>query len=106
MICRLQKNIIHEHAVNIYTSATIVKKSWFLNIRELCLLYSLPHPLNLLNHPMKKEHYKKLVKSRVIDYWEKILRSEAASLNSLTFFKPKYMSLTTPSLDHNWIFSI
>ena len=96
MICRLENNIIHEHAVNIFTSETIVKKSWFLNIRQLCLLYSLPHPIDLLKYPLKKEHYKKLVKSHVIDHWEQVLRSEAESLSSLTYFNPNYMSLTTP----------
>ena len=96
MICRLEDDIIHKHAVNIFTSATIAPKSWFIRIRQLCLQYSLPHPIQLLNHPMKKESYKKLVKSSVINYWELTLRSEAALLSSLNYFKPDYMYLTTP----------
>ena len=43
-----------------------------------------------------QELYKKLVKISVINYWELTLRSEAALLSSLSYFKPGYMYLTTP----------
>ena len=44
MICRLNENILHKHATNIFNYSTIASKSWFSQIRDLCLLYSLPHP--------------------------------------------------------------
>ena len=60
------------------------------------LKYHLPHPLLLLDSPPTKETFKALVKSKVVDYWEQKLRSEAAFLPSLIYFHPEYMSLTSP----------
>ena len=96
MICRLEENILHKHATNYFSSVTISPKSWFAQIRELCLLYLLPHPIELLSSRKTKSSYKLMVKKRVIDYWEKELRKEAQALPSLLFFKPSYMSLTSP----------
>ena len=48
MICRLQDNILHATAVNYFSATTISQKSWFAQIRQLCLLYCLPHPSTLL----------------------------------------------------------
>ena len=96
MICRLPENILHTHACNIFGSLTPSSKSWFLKIRELCLQYILPHPLQLLNSPPPKETFKNLIKKHVINYWEQVLRLEASVLDSLVFFKPIFMSLTTP----------
>ena len=59
-------------------------------------MYNLPHPLELLNSPISKLAFKKLVKTHVIDYWEQKLRSEADLLPSLVYFKPQFMSLTAP----------
>ena len=95
MISRLPDNILHEHAKNIFSSETIANKSWFTQIRELCLCYRLPHPLNILSTPPSKEVFKKMVKSRIIDYWEIKLREEASLLPSLHYFNPSFMSLSS-----------
>ena len=68
----------------------------FCQISNLCKKYSLPSPLQLLQNPLSRIKYKKLIKSRVIDYSEKELRSQAASLSSLLYFRPQYMSLVSP----------
>ena len=96
MICRMPDNILHTHAVNIYSSVTISKVSWFHQIRQICLQYGLPYPLDMLTYPMEKFNFKKLVKSKVISYWEIRLRKEAELLTSLSSFKPSFMSLTRP----------
>jgi hypothetical protein len=96
MICRLPENILHTHAVNIFCSITQSSKSWFLRIRELCLQYLLPHPLQLLTCPLPKEVFKNLIKKHVVNHWEQLLRHEAAGLDSLVFFDPSFMSLTKP----------
>ena len=59
-------------------------------------MYQLPHTLLLLFNPPVKLQFKKLVKAKVVDYWEKKLRAEAAFLPSLVFFNPYFLSLTTP----------
>ena len=65
-------------------------------MRNLFLQYSLPHPLLFLSNPPQKEVFKKLVKSKVTDYWENKLRMEASFLPSLEYFHPEFMSLSTP----------
>ena len=96
MICRLPQSILNEHARNIFNYSTISNKSWFFKIRELCVKYDLPHPKELLENPPTKAQYKSMVKKRVISYWEKSLREEAAALDSLLYFKPSFMSLIRP----------
>ena len=59
-------------------------------------MYNLKHPLQLLEDPPAQPAYKKLIKSHVIDYWEKLLRAEASPMFSLTNFCPKFMSLQRP----------
>ena len=96
MICRLPGNILHTIAVEKLSFARISSSSWFLIIRDLCLLYELPHPLELLSKPLTKPCFKKLVKSHIIDYWERFYRTEASSLQSLQYFHPCFMSLVSP----------
>ena len=87
MICRLPGSILYQIADHLLSSAKPASKSWFLNIRELCLKYDLPSPLSLLHQPPTKLRYKALVKSKVMDYWEKYLRNQALKLSSLQYFK-------------------
>ena len=96
MICRLKNSILHEHAVNYFSAVTISPKSWFTQIRDLCLMYRLPHPSIFLYSPLPKLEFKRLVKKRVIDYWEHQLRKEATELKSLKYFDPNFMSLVSP----------
>ena len=94
MISRLPGSLLHEHAVRMLTVSKPSSMSWFLQIRDICLQYSLPHPLSLLQNPPTKSTFKHLVKSKVLDYWETKLRLKAAPMRSLQFFKPEYMSLS------------
>ena len=96
MICRLPSSILHNLATDVLTVPKRSPKSWFIQIRTLCLMYGLPHPLNFLQNAVTKTNFKKQIKKHVIDYWEKILRQEASILPSLQFFHPEFMSLTSP----------
>ena len=96
MVTRLHDDPLNIHAREVLTSAKISCKSWFMQLRNICLQYQLPHPLKLLDNPQSKDDFKKMVKARVIDYWETRLRGEASLLQSLIYFKPNYMSLTKP----------
>ena len=96
MITRLRGNIINTHAVNIFNFSTPSSKSWFHQIRDLCLQYGLPHPAYLLSSPPTKTAFKNLVKKNILNYWEQRLRAEAAHLDSLKFFNPSFMSLASP----------
>ena len=96
MVTHLPGNSLYDRARHIFVTGSHSSKSWFANIRDICLLYDLPHPLTLLENPMSKVAFKKLVKSKVIDYWENQLREIAASLSSLVYFKPEFHSLSRP----------
>ena len=65
-------------------------------IRKLCLIYGLPHPLDLLQASPTKAIFKTLVKKKVLSFWEVRLRAEASELSSLAFFHPEYMRLDKP----------
>ena len=99
MITRLQDgdNIISNHARNMLASAKPSSKSWLLELQKISLKYLLPHPITFLDNPPTKDTFKRLVKSAVMDHWEKKLRAEASFLkeNSLKYFDPKFMSLST-----------
>ena len=99
MICRLRSencNLLQKHAENFFSAAVSFRGSWFTQIRNYCLLYGLPHPSSLIDHPPEKEVFKRIVKKKVISYWEEILRQEASALTSLKHFKPQFMSLVSP----------
>ena len=98
MVCRLQDNPLNKHARHVLTSSPPSTKSWLQQIRDLCLQYSLPHPLHLLDTPPSKGSFKLLVRNNVCEYWEKIIRNEVLELSSLQFFKPQLYSLRQPSL--------
>ena len=96
MITRLKGSELHKFAIQVLTSARPSLNSWFQHVRGLCMLYQLPHPLSLLEEIRSKGKFEKLVKSRVLNYWECKLRLEASKLTSVPYFKPEFMSLTTP----------
>ena len=96
MITRLGGDRLNSHAIHVLKTAKYSYKSWFWQIRDICLLYGLPHPLLLLDNPPTKHTFKQLIKSKVIDHWEIKLRDEAGTLKSLSNFHPQYMSLTKP----------
>ena len=98
MVARLPGDPLNVHARNILVAAKPKTKSWFCKIRDICLLYKLPHPLCILDFPPSKDDFKKQTTARVLSYWETVLRGEASLLPSLQHFKPEYMSLRTPHL--------
>ena len=97
MIARLgPSNILHRLGCYTISNAKASSRSWFIQVREICAQYSLPDPLYILTNPPTQASYRSKVKSSVIDYWESKLRTDAAKLDSLAFFKPNFYSLTKP----------
>jgi hypothetical protein len=85
-------------AESILTNNKPNSNSWFHQLRDLCLLYRLPHPLILIFDPPSKSKFSVLVKKHVLNYWETKLRSEAepSDLPSLRYFHPEFYSLSKP----------
>ena len=96
MITRSTGSVLHAHAIQILSSAKQSCHSWFLQIRQLCLMYELPNPILLLENPLPPTSFNKLMKSKIVDYWEQKLRAEASQLTSAPFFRPSFMCLTKP----------
>ena len=71
-------------------------QSWFLATRHITQIYGLCDPLLVLQQPMAKVRWKSVCRSRVIRHWELQYRAEAATLDSLAFFKPNFFSLAQP----------
>ena len=93
MITRLVDDPLNAHAHYILTTAARSAKSWFQQIRGICLQYGLPHPLELLQYPLSKTKFKALAKKHVIMYWENHLLEESGKLSSLCYLDVAYFSL-------------
>ena len=99
MIARLgPENILHQHGRHALLNDDCynTSKSWFSNTRSLCQQYALPDPLLILQSPPTHLYWKRLTKSKVLDWWQTKYRGTAEHMGSLVFFKPSFMSLSTP----------
>ena len=96
MICNLTQDPLNSRARYSLTNLSRKHRSWFTQIRDICLLYGLPHPLSLLDDPPSPVAFKKHCKSRILYYWESKLRAEVSSLSSLDYFHPAFHSLAKP----------
>jgi hypothetical protein len=92
-LCRLRDgdNILALHARNILASSSPSSKSWFWKLRQLCLQYSLPHPLTWLDTRPSKLQVKAMVRPAVLQYWRGKLQSKADSLPSLCYLRTGFM---------------
>ena len=96
MVCHLPNDPLNAHARHVLTSGKTTAKSWFQQIRSLCLLYELNHPLYMLESPPSKNSFKKLVKQQVTKQWEDHFKDEASRLPSLHLFVASRCSLSNP----------
>ena len=105
MICHLEGNILKSIAETTLIEARHSARSWFTDIRNLCIQYGLPHPLTLLQSPIHKIKFKNICKQKIHEYWHLKLSRES-SLPSLQHLYPSHLSLMHPhpiwtSLDGN-----
>ena len=97
MIARLgPDHILHRLACSTLSSSRPSSRSWFIQVKTICAQYYLPDPITILTLPLSKTCFKRLVKSKITDYWEIKLRFAASKLLSLEFFQPQFYSLSRP----------
>ena len=94
MICHLPTDPLYAHAKYVLTEAPSKAKSWFQQIEKICTQYGLPSPLHLLSYPLAKGAFKSLVRRKIVEYWQTLLRAEAESMSSMKYFKSELYSLT------------
>ena len=105
MICRLKTDPLHKHAQYMLKAANSSSKSWFFQIRDICLLYKLPHPLTLLASDFGKSAFKAMSKKNIRIYWKARLTTDVEEMNSksLCYFQPSICTVVKPHL--LWEFS-
>ena len=96
MICLLPDDPLHAHAEHVLLHSDICSKSWFIQVRNICAQYDLPHPLTLLQSPPAKQRMRKLLKLKITEYWQAVLTTEAISMSSLQHLNPTRLSLLKP----------
>ena len=99
MIARLgPDHILQKHGRHIllHQGRENVSHSWFTQIRTISMKYSLPDPLLVLQTPPSASRWSRLTRAKVTDWWQVHLRGEADLLSSLEYFKPSFMSLSSP----------
>ena len=99
MIARLGPNsILQQHGRHVLLNAgnSSSWSSWFITIRSITQQYALPDPLLVMQSPPTQYQWKSLTKAKVVDWWQVKLRGEADHLDSLVYFKPSFMSLSSP----------
>ena len=97
MITRQADGILHNHDLNLFRSETMCKASWFNHICNLCLIYSLPHPLDQLQSPLPKVKFKSLIKEKM---YEKnfLTMPEFLPLVLTLFSRRKFLLCACPSI--------
>jgi hypothetical protein len=87
--------------MQVLASPASFKKSWFLQVRDICQQYSLPEAHPLLSNPPSRSSFKRTARQKVLDFWNAKLRepfdpTSPAYLPSLGFLKANFMSLCHP----------
>ena len=95
-LCRLRSgdNILAARARAIYSSASPSTKSWFWKVRELCLQYNLPHPIEWLSGRPNKSQVKSMTRAAVLQHTLDKMRSKADTLPSLQYLRTRFLGLT------------
>ena len=94
MISRLgPSNILFQ--IGLHQLRHQVSSSWFLAVQELTRQYLLPEALHLLCHPLPKEQFRKLVKSKVLEFSHKKLCASVLQKSSLIFLRAEFLPLTS-----------
>ena len=96
MISRLENNILRKIAVNVLIEGKPNSKSWFQQIRDICIKYQLPLPLIILENPPTKLAFKHLCKQKVTGFWRRKFQIDAIKLTSLRYLKPEFIDLSSP----------
>jgi len=96
MICLKTDSPLYSYGKYILTYEPKGSRSWFLLIKETCQEYGLDHPLDFMNNPPSKQYFKKLVKLKVCEYWQRHFVDECSELSSLRYFDPTRASLLSP----------
>ena len=84
-------NILYRHGL--YALHHSIKNSWFTQVRDLSIQYSLPDPLQILISPPPKLAFKSHIKTAIISYWRDSLIAEAAGLTSLCYLRLSFLPL-------------
>ena len=72
--------------------------SWFMHIVDLCSMYNLPSPHELLWQQPSKDAWKELITKQVTEHWETKLKESAANKSTLRYMDLDRASLSEPHI--------
>ena len=100
MICQLPSDPLHHHAHYVLSMLPPSSLSRFHQMRTYACSIACPNQLTLLEHPVSKERFKRLVKVKVTEYWQHILAEECSSpdMTLLVHFDPRSINATNDRL--------
>ena len=85
-ICRLDESSIEKQlARRQLTVKGVDSYSWYTEVRKILVKYDLPSCWDLLDNPMKKERWRRLVNKKVNGYWSLRMRQNAELYPSLKY---------------------
>ena len=85
-ICRLDESTVEKRLARRQLSVeSCTGNSWFVDIRRLCVRYSLADPYTILDCPLSKFKWKRVVRNAINAYWANVLKEIAALYSTLDF---------------------
>ena len=85
-ICRLDESTIKKRLARRQLSVkSCAGNSWFVDIRHLCVRYSLSDPYAILDCPPSKLQWKRIVWNAINTYWANVLKKQAVLYSTLDF---------------------
>ena len=78
---------IHEIVKYLLSESSENSRTWSIYVRQLCQLYSIPDPLEMMNGALpSKSSFKELVKTKITVFHENELRSKASTNSKMKYF--------------------
>ena len=71
-------------------------KGWSTLVRQTCIKYDLPDPLDYMANPWRADRWRGDCTGIVRKHWELKLKLEAAALDSLQYLDVESLNLNTP----------
>ena len=79
------------HSIGVFSIHHQISSSWFWELQDLAAKYGLPSPLSVLLSPQPKSVFKKLVKTKITQYWRKYFISSIRDKPSLQFIRAEFL---------------
>lgn len=85
-ICRLDESSVEKQLARRQLAVKCSNSnSWYIEVRKILVKYDLPSCWDLLDHPVKKDRWRRTVNRKVNAYWSEHIRQAAELYSSLKY---------------------